>query len=91
MRSSDVNLKGVHCSRAVADTMIAQGSGVTLNASSVVGIYGNWPDQPCCHQVRRDRVHQDPVPRARPKGIRVNAVAPGFAATSILEHDPRQR
>ena len=34
----DVNLRGVfHCAQAVADTMIAQGSGVILNASSVVG------------------------------------------------------
>ena len=39
----DVNLRGVfHCAQAVADTMVAQGSGVILNASSVVGIYGNF-------------------------------------------------
>ena len=39
----DVNLRGVfHCAQSVADTMVAQGSGVILNASSVVGIYGNF-------------------------------------------------
>jgi 3-oxoacyl-[acyl-carrier protein] reductase len=39
----DVNLRGVfHCAQAVAETMIEQGSGVILNASSVVGIYGNF-------------------------------------------------
>lgn len=39
----DVNLRGVfHCAQAVADAMVAQGSGVILNASSVVGIYGNF-------------------------------------------------
>jgi 3-oxoacyl-[acyl-carrier protein] reductase len=39
----DVNLRGVfHCAQAVADTMVVQGSGVILNASSVVGIYGNF-------------------------------------------------
>jgi 3-oxoacyl-[acyl-carrier protein] reductase len=39
----DVNLRGVfHCAQAVADVMVAQGSGVILNASSVVGIYGNF-------------------------------------------------
>jgi hypothetical protein len=39
----DVNLRGVfHCAQAVADTMVAQGAGVILNASSVVGIYGNF-------------------------------------------------
>ena len=42
-RVIDVNLRGVfHCAQAVADTMIAQGQGVILNASSVVGIYGNF-------------------------------------------------
>ena len=39
----DVNLRGVfHCSQAVADGMVAQGSGVILNAASVVGVYGNF-------------------------------------------------
>ncbi|MDP1893335.1 MAG: SDR family NAD(P)-dependent oxidoreductase, partial [Hydrogenophaga sp.] len=42
-RVIDVNLRGVfHCAQAVADSMTAQGSGVILNASSVVGIYGNF-------------------------------------------------
>jgi NAD(P)-dependent dehydrogenase (short-subunit alcohol dehydrogenase family) len=42
-RVIDVNLRGVfHCAQAVADTMVAQGSGVILNASSVVGLYGNF-------------------------------------------------
>src|SRR3954451_20501075 len=39
----DVNLKGVFlCTRAVAPRMIAGGGGVILNASSVVGLYGNF-------------------------------------------------
>ena len=38
-----VNLKGVfHCTRAVVPHMIAAGGGVILNASSVVGLYGNF-------------------------------------------------
>jgi len=38
-----VNLKGVfHCTQAVVATMIEQGAGVVLNASSVVGLYGNF-------------------------------------------------
>src|SRR5512140_1779312 len=42
-RVVDVNLRGVfHVSQAVADTMVAQGCGVILNASSVVGLYGNF-------------------------------------------------
>ena len=39
----DVNLKGVfNCTQAVAPYMIKQGSGVILNASSVVGLDGNF-------------------------------------------------
>ncbi|MCV5753234.1 SDR family NAD(P)-dependent oxidoreductase, partial [Escherichia coli] len=39
----DVNLKGVfHCTQAVVDSMVEQGRGVILNASSVVGLYGNF-------------------------------------------------
>ena len=42
-RVIDVNLRGVfHCTQAVADAMVAKGSGVILNTSSVVGIYGNF-------------------------------------------------
>jgi len=39
----NVNLKGTYnCSKAVLAAMLEQGSGVILNASSVVGIYGNF-------------------------------------------------
>jgi len=39
----DVNLRGVfHASQAIVDNMIRQGDGVILNASSVVGICGNY-------------------------------------------------
>ena len=42
-RVIDVNLKGVYnCAKSVVDTMVEQGGGVILNASSVVGIYGNF-------------------------------------------------
>ena len=42
-RVIDINLKGTYnCARAVVDIMIAQNAGVILNASSVVGIYGNF-------------------------------------------------
>ena len=42
-RVIDVNLKGVYnCTKAVVDIMLAQNSGCILNASSIVGIYGNF-------------------------------------------------
>ena len=38
-----VNLRGVFtCTRAISPVMIQGGGGVILNASSVVGIYGNF-------------------------------------------------
>jgi 3-oxoacyl-[acyl-carrier protein] reductase len=41
-RVINVNLKGAfNCIQAVAETMINQGSGVIINASSVVGLFGN--------------------------------------------------
>src|SRR5206468_12943119 len=42
-RVIDVNLKGVYnCTKAVVDIMLEQNSGVILNASSIVGLYGNF-------------------------------------------------
>ena len=42
-RVIDINLKGTYnCAKAVVDIMVAQGGGVILNASSVVGVYGNF-------------------------------------------------
>ena len=42
-RVIDVNLKGVYnCTKAVVDIMLTQNSGCILNASSIVGIYGNF-------------------------------------------------
>ena len=42
-RVIDVNLKGVYnVTKAVVDIMIEQNSGCILNASSIVGIYGNF-------------------------------------------------
>jgi len=82
----DVNLRGVfHCAQAVADTMVAQGSGVILNASSVVGIYGNFGQTN--YAAAKFGVIGFTKTWSRelgPKGVRVNAVAPGFIETPIL-------
>jgi 3-oxoacyl-[acyl-carrier protein] reductase len=86
----DVNLRGVfHCAQAVADTMTAQGSGVILNASSVVGIYGNFGQTN--YAATKFGVIGFTKTWSRelgPKGVRVNAVAPGFISTPILSTIP---
>ncbi len=85
-----VNLKGVfHCSQAVVPTMIEQGAGVILNASSVVGLYGNFG------QTNYAATKAGVIGFTRtwgrelgPKGIRTVAVCPGFVATPILDTIP---
>jgi 3-oxoacyl-[acyl-carrier protein] reductase len=88
----DVNLRGVfHCSQAVADTMVLQGSGVILNASSIVGLYGNFGQTN--YAASKFGVIGFTKTWSRelgPKGVRVNAVAPGFVATHILATIPEK-
>lgn len=88
----DVNLRGVfNCSQAVAETMIGQGSGVILNASSVVGLYGNFGQTN--YAATKFGVIGFTKTWSRelgPKGVRTNAVAPGFIATPILESMPEK-
>jgi 3-oxoacyl-[acyl-carrier protein] reductase len=89
-RVIDVNLKGVfNCTQAVADTMILQGSGAILNASSVVGLYGNFGQTN--YAATKAGLIGFTKTWARelgPKGIRVVAVCPGFVATPILDTIP---
>jgi len=88
----DINLKGVYnCARAVIDTMIAQGAGVILNASSVVGIYGNFGQTN--YAATKFGVIGFVKTWAKElgkKGIRANAVCPGFVATPILKAMPEK-
>ncbi len=88
----DVNLRGVfHCAQAVAETMVAQGAGVILNASSVVGIYGNYGQTN--YAASKFGVIGFTKTWSRelgPKGVRVNAVAPGFVDTPILATIPEK-
>jgi 3-oxoacyl-[acyl-carrier protein] reductase len=86
----DVNLRGVfHATQAVLPTMLEQGSGVILVASSVVGIYGNFGQTN--YAASKFGVIGFAKTWSRelgPKGIRVNAVAPGFVETPILASVP---
>jgi 3-oxoacyl-[acyl-carrier protein] reductase len=85
-----VNLKGVFlCGQAIAPLMIRSGYGRILNASSVVGVYGNFGQSNYVATkagvIGLTRVWAREL---GPKGITVNAVAPGFIATEMVRAMP---
>ncbi len=86
----NVNLKGVFiCARAVVPHMIKGGGGVILNASSVVGLYGNFGQTN--YAATKAAVINLTKTWSRELGkynIRVNAVAPGFIATDMVRQMP---
>ncbi len=88
----DINLKAVFtCTQAVARRMVDQGSGVILNASSVVALYGNFGQSN--YVAAKSGVIGMTRVWARelgPKGIRVNAVAPGFIETRMTAGIPEK-
>jgi 3-oxoacyl-[acyl-carrier protein] reductase len=88
----NVNLKGVFvCTRAVVPHMIKAGSGAVLNASSIVGLYGNFGQTN--YAATKAGVISFTKTWARELGrynIRVNCVAPGFIATEMVKAMPQK-
>jgi 3-oxoacyl-[acyl-carrier protein] reductase len=88
----NVNLKGVFlCTRAVTPHMIKGGSGVVLNASSIVGLYGNFGQTN--YAATKAGVISFTKTWARELGkfnIRVNCVAPGFISTDMVKAMPQK-
>src|SRR3954453_17816072 len=87
-----VNLKAVFtCTRAVVPHMIQGGGGVILNASSVVGVYGNFGQTNYVAAksgvIGMTRVWARELGK---HGIRVNAVTPGFIATDMVRQMPEK-
>jgi 3-oxoacyl-[acyl-carrier protein] reductase len=91
-RVIDVNLKGVYnCTKAVVDIMLEQNSGCILNASSIVGLYGNFGQTN--YAATKFGVIGMMKTWARElgrKGIRSNAICPGFVETPILKAMPEK-
>ncbi len=87
-----VNLKGVfNCTQAVAPQMIKQNYGRIINASSVVGLYGNFGQTNYVATksgvIGMTKVWARELGR---KGVTVNAVAPGFIATDMVKSIPEK-
>ncbi|MBB6443910.1 3-oxoacyl-[acyl-carrier-protein] reductase [Bacillus benzoevorans] len=91
-RVIDVNLKGVfNVAQSAAKVMIEQKNGVILNASSVVGLYGNFGQTN--YAASKFGINGMTKTWARELGkygIRVNAIAPGFIATSMTQKMPEK-
>ncbi|MEW6506779.1 MAG: beta-ketoacyl-ACP reductase [Bacteroidota bacterium] len=88
----DVNLTGVfNCTKCVAPFMIEKQYGRIINATSVVGIYGNFGQTN--YVATKSGVIGITKVWARElgrKGINVNAIAPGFIATEMVESMPEK-
>ena len=91
-RVINVDLKGVfNCIQAVVEIMINQGNGVIINTSSIVGLNGN------VGQVNYAAAKAGLIGMTKTlakelgkKGIRVNAVAPGFIMTPMTSNVPEK-
>ena len=88
----NVNLKGTfNCTQAVAPIMREQGSGSIVNAASVVGLHGNFGQTNYVASkagvIGMAKTWAKELGR---KGVRVNAVAPGFIGTEMIENMPEK-
>jgi 3-oxoacyl-[acyl-carrier protein] reductase len=86
------NLKGTfNCSKHAAKVMFKQRSGSIINISSVVGITGNIGQSNYAASKAGVIGFTKAVARElAPRGVRVNAVAPGFIATAMTEVIPEE-
>ena len=88
----DVNLSGVfHCTKHVAPHMVERGRGKIINTSSIVGLFGNFGQTNyAATKAGLIGMTKTWARELGPKGITVNAVAPGFIATEMVKKMPEK-
>lgn len=91
-RVIDVNLKGVfNCGKAAAKVMMEQGQGVIINTASVVGLYGNMGQSNyAASKFGVIGLTKTWAKELAPRGVRVNAVAPGYTMTAMMDTVPEK-
>ena len=87
-----VNMRGVYlCTKYAAEVMREQGSGVILNASSVVARFGNFGQTNyVASKAGLEGMTKVWARELGKHGIRVNAVAPGFIKTDMIAGMPEK-
>jgi 3-oxoacyl-[acyl-carrier protein] reductase len=87
-----VNMRGVYlCTKYAAEVMREQGSGVILNASSVVARFGNFGQTNyVAAKAGLEGMTKVWARELGKHGIRVNAVAPGFIKTDMIAGMPEK-
>jgi NAD(P)-dependent dehydrogenase (short-subunit alcohol dehydrogenase family) len=85
----DVNLDGVHrCCREFGSAMLRRGRGSIVNIGSMSGLVVNRPQPQAAYNASKAAVHMLTKSLAAEwagRGVRVNAVAPGYIATELTK------
>lgn len=88
----DINIKGyLYCAQAAALKMFSKRTGCIINMSSVSSVFAN--EGQTVYSATKGAVNAMTMTMAKelaPRGIRVNAVAPGFIATDMVDAIPEE-